>query len=93
MLCANTFSQTHAEEADMTNSLCLLQMWQMLHHVWQHQSPPYGTQIFLSSRHEPDPYVWTTAKNGDHDATSETPTAATTATGADGKDYDPDDEH
>ena len=55
ILYVNTFSQTHAEEAatrehyvgsDMTNSLCLLQMWRMLHQVWQHQSPPCGTQIF-----------------------------------------------
>ena len=55
ILCVNTFSRTHAEEAaptehyvgsDMTNSLCLLQMWQMLHQVWQHQSPPGWTQIF-----------------------------------------------
>ena len=38
VLCVSTFSQTHAQEAatsdhyigsDMTNSLCLLQMWQM----------------------------------------------------------------
>ena len=55
ILCVNTFSQTHEEEAatrgqyvgsDMTNSFCLLQLWIMLHHVWKDQSPPCGTQIF-----------------------------------------------
>ena len=54
ILCVNTFSQTHAEEtatrehyvgSDMTNSLCLLPMWRMLHQVWQHQYPPCGTQM------------------------------------------------
>ena len=49
----------------------------------------------LTSRHEPEPYVRTTATNGDHDALAETPTAetATTASGADENDDDPDDEH
>ena len=46
----------------------------------------------LNSRHEPDPYVRTTAKNGDHEATAETPTATSTP-GADDNDDDPDDEH
>ena len=55
ILCVNTFSQTHEEEAatrkhyvglDMTNSVCLLQMWRMLHQVWKCQSPPCETQIF-----------------------------------------------
>ena len=55
----------------------------------------------LTSRHEPEPYVRTTATNGDHDAIAETPiaTIATTAPGAPGppgaydNDNDPDDEH
>ena len=49
----------------------------------------------LTFRHEREPYVRTTATNGDHDATAETPTAATvtTAPGADKNDDDPDDEH
>ena len=100
-MCVNTFPQTHEEEAatrehyvgsDMSNSLCLLQMWRMLHQVWKRQSPPCGTQISLTSRHEPEPYVRTTATNGDHDATAETQTAATvtTAPGADENDDDPD---
>ena len=48
-----------------------------------------------TSGHEPEPYVRTTATNGDHDAMAETPTAetATTASGADKNDDDPDDEH
>ena len=49
--------------------------------------------ISLTSRHEPEPYVRTSATNGDHDATAETPTASTTAPGADEIDHDPDDEH
>ena len=49
----------------------------------------------LTSRHEPEPYVRTTATNGDYDEKAETPTAvtATTAPGADEKDDDPDDKH
>ena len=49
----------------------------------------------LTSGHEPEPYVRTTATNGDHDALAETPTAetATTASGADDNNDDPDDEH
>ena len=49
----------------------------------------------LTSRHEPEPYVRTTATNGDHDALAETPTAetATTASGADENDDNPEDEH
>ena len=48
-----------------------------------------------TSGYEPEPYVRTTATNCDHDATVETPTAATatTASGADENDDDPDDEH
>ena len=42
-------------------------------------------QFSLTSRHEPEPYVKTTATNGDHDATAETPTE-TTAPGADEND-------
>ena len=51
--------------------------------------------ISLTSGHEPEPYVRTTATNGDHDALEETPTAetATTASGADENDDDPDNEH
>ena len=82
ILCVNTFPHTHAEEtatrkqyvgSDMTNSLCMLPMWRLLHH-------------------EPEPYIRTTATNGDYDATAETPTAATatTARGADENDDDPD---
>ena len=50
-------------------------------------SPPSG--------HEPEPYVRTTATYGDHDALAETLTAetATTASGADKNDEDPDDKH
>ena len=46
-----------------------------------------------SSRHEPEPYVRTTATKGVFDATAETPTAATetTAPGADENNDDPDD--
>jgi hypothetical protein len=52
----------------------------------------------LTSNHEIEPNVWTTATNGDHDALAETPIAetATTASGADGNDEndeDQDDEH
>ena len=49
----------------------------------------------LTSCHEPEPYVRTTVTNGDHDATAETQTAATSITspGADENDNDPDDEH
>ena len=46
----------------------------------------------LTSRYEPEPYVRTTATNGDHEATAETPTATTTP-GADENDDDPEDEH
>ena len=49
----------------------------------------------LTSSHEPEPNVWTTATNGDHDALAETPTTetATTASGTDENDDDQDDEH
>ena len=47
----------------------------------------------LTSGHEPEPYVRTTATNGDHDALAGTPSAETTASGADENDDDPDDEH
>ena len=47
----------------------------------------------LTSRHDPEPDVRNTAKNGDHDATKETPTTATAALGADDNSDDPDDEH
>ena len=52
-------------------------------------------KLSLTSRHEPEPYVRTTATNVDHDPTAETPTAptATTAPGTDENDSDPDDEH
>ena len=45
-----------------------------------------------TSRHEPEPYIRTTATNGYYDATAETPTAATATTspGADENDDDPD---
>jgi hypothetical protein len=48
-----------------------------------------------TSRYEPEPYIRTTATNGDYDAKAETPAAgtATTAPGADENDYDPDDKH
>ena len=79
----------------MTNSLCLLPMWQLLRQVWQHQSPPCESQISPTSRYEPEPYIRTTATNGDSDATAETPTAetATTAPGADENDDGLDDNH
>ena len=50
---------------------------------------------FLFPIHEPEPYVRTTATNGDHNATAETQTAATARTvpGADENDDDPDDEY
>ena len=53
--------------------------------MWQHQSPPCESQISPTSRYEPEPYIRTTATNGDYDATAETPTAttATTEQGAD----------
>ena len=38
----------------------------------------------ISPPHEPEPYIRTTATNGDHDATAETSTA-TTASDADNK--------
>ena len=49
----------------------------------------------LTSGHEPEPYVRTTATNGDHDPMTETLTAsvATTTPGADENDDEPDDEH
>ena len=48
-----------------------------------------------TSGHEPEPYVRTTETNGDHDALAETPTTetATTASGADENNDDPNDEH
>ena len=48
-----------------------------------------------TSGHEPEPYVRTTETNGDHNALAETPTTetATTASGADENNDDPDDEH
>ena len=49
--------------------------------------------FFLTSSHEPEPYVRTTSTNGDHDALAETQTAETTASGADENDDDPDDKH
>ena len=63
--------------------------------MWQHQSPPYEHKFSLASRHELKPYIRTTAKNGDHDETAETQTAATSTTqpGADRNDDDPDDGH
>ena len=88
-LCVNTFSQTHADKAairehyvglDMTNSLCVLQMWRMLHKVWQYQSPSCGTKKIPYFLPEPEPYARTTTTNGDHYATAETPTAATATT-------------
>ena len=67
----------------------------MLHQVCKHQSQLVEHKFFLTSRHEPEPYIRTTATNGDHDATAETPKAATatTAPGADENDDDPYDEH
>ena len=58
----------------------------MLHQVCQHQSHLVEHKFSLTFRHEPEPYVRTTA---------ETPTAATAtkAPGADENDDDPDDEH
>ena len=49
----------------------------------------------LTSHHEPEPYVATTATNCDYDATTETLTAAiaTTTPGPDENDDDPDDKH
>ena len=87
ILCENTFSQTHEEEAatrehyvasDMTNSLYKC-----------------GKCCNLTSCHEPEPYVRTTATNGDYDAAAETSTGATatTASGADENDDDLDDEY
>ena len=104
ILCVNTFSQTHEEEAatrkhyvssDMTNCLCLLQIWKMLHQVWKRQCPPCGTKIFLTYGHEPELYVRTTETNDDHNALAETSTAETetTSSGADENDDDPDNEH
>ena len=54
-----------------------------------------GHKFSPTSRYEPEPYIRTTATNGDYDATAETPTAATatTAPGADENDDDPDDKH
>ena len=48
----------------------------------------------LTSSHEPEPNVWTTATNGDHDAFKETPIAetATTASGEDENDENNDDQ-
>ena len=48
----------------------------------------------LTSSHEPEPNVWTTATNGDHDALAETPIAetATTAPGEDENDENNDDQ-
>ena len=79
ILCVNTFSQTHEEKAA---TRCVNISLPLVEHTFS-----------LTSRHEPKPYVKTTATNGDHDATAETPTAATakTASGADENDDDPDD--
>ena len=77
-----TATKKHYVGSDLTNSLCLLPMWRLL---VEHRFLP-------TSRHEPEPYIRTTATNGDYDATSETPTAATAtiAPGADENDDDPD---
>ena len=52
-------------------------------------------KFVLTSRHEPQPYGRTTTTNGEHDATAETPIAATatTASEADENDDDPEDEY
>ena len=65
-------------------------MWRMLHQVWQRQSSPCGTlkfPFFLQ------PYVRTAATKGNHDATAEILTAATTDPGADKNDNYLDNEH
>ena len=104
ILCVNTSSQTHVEKAstrehyigaDMTNSLCLLQMGRIVPKVWQNQSPLVEQKNSLTSCHEPEPYVRATATNGDHDATAETQTPATETTepGADENYNDPDNKH
>ena len=100
ILCVNTSSQTHAEEAtikehyfgsDMTNSLCCSKCGEYCTRCGIISLPLVEHKFSLNSRHEPEPYVRTTATNDDHDATAETPTAIT-APGADDNN-DPDDEH
>ena len=50
---------------------------------------------YLTSCHETKPYARTKTRNGDHYATAETPTAvtATTASGVDENDKDPENKH
>ena len=69
-------------------------MLRMLHQVWKRQSPLVEHTFFLTSSHEPEPNVWTTATNCAHDALAETPTAetATTSSGADENDENDDDQ-
>ena len=64
-----------------------------MHQMWQHQCPPCGAQTFPYFPPEPEPYVRKTATNGDHDATTEPQTTATTAPEADENDNGQDDEH
>ena len=84
LLCVNTFSQTHAEEAatrahyvgsDMTNSLCCSKCGKCCTRCGNISLPLVEHKISLTSRHEPEPYVRSIATNVDHDATEETPTA------------------
>ena len=67
----------------------------MLHQVWQHHSPPCGTQIFPYFPSRGRALRRTTETNCDHDATTQTPTSATatTAPGADENDDNPYDEN
>ena len=87
ILCLNTFSQTHSEEAATRENYVA----NATPGVATSISPLWNTIFSLTSRHEPEPDVRTTATNCDYDATTETPTAATP--GANENDDDPDDKH
>ena len=101
ILCVNTFSQTHEEEAafmkhyvssDMTNCSKCGECCTRCENV---SLPLLAHKFSRTSGHEPEPYVRTAATTGDHDALAKTPTAetVTTASGADENNDDPYDEH
>ena len=99
ILCVNTFSQTHAEEAatrehyvgsDMTTTSVCSKCGECCTRCGNISLSLGEHKFSLTYRHEPEPYVRTTATNGDHDATAETPT---TAPGVDENDDDSDEAH
>ena len=85
-------TRKHYVGSDMTNSLCCSKCGKCCTRRGNISLPLVEHKFSLTCRHDPEPYVRTTATNGDHYATAETPTAPTVQ-GADENDDDPDDEH